>query len=100
MAILINLANEERLVEVGVVLFVVDTHVEVDDVTILNWSAVGNPVADDLVRRDAHALREPVVVQWAWVDLAVHACLENDSVDLVARHASAHEPRCNVQDLA
>lgn len=57
------------LVDVAVVTFVVESNVNVDDITVLKWSLIWDTVADDFVDGGAHRLWETAVVQWRWVRL-------------------------------
>mmetsp|Transcript_68639 Transcript_68639/g.222497 ORF Transcript_68639/g.222497 Transcript_68639/m.222497 type:complete len:337 (+) Transcript_68639:138-1148(+) len=98
--VFVTLADEESLVEVGVVAVVEDANVQIDDVALLDGAAVRDAVADHLIRRDAHRLRESVVVEGARVDLPINARLVHDAVDLVPRHARLHKSRGDVQHLS
>ena len=59
----------------------VDGDVEVDDVAVPQDGRVGDAVADHLVERGAHALREAVVVERA----RVGATLDVQLVDVARR---------------
>lgn len=58
----------------------------------LEWARVRYPVADDLVDRGAAAVREVVVVEWAWIAFTLDAGLVHHAVDLVGRHSHATRP--------
>lgn len=56
------ITNVVSLVEISVVALVVKSNINVEDVTILQHSLIGDAVTDDLVRRCADRLGEVVVV--------------------------------------
>lgn len=56
-------ADVVRLVEVGMVSFVVEGNVDVEDVTVKQEALIGDTVADDLVGRSTAGLWKVVVVQ-------------------------------------
>lgn len=66
-----SVADVVGLVEVGVVAFVVDGDVEVENIAVQEDSLVGDSVADDLVGRGAKRLGEVVVVERRRVRLLV-----------------------------
>jgi hypothetical protein len=55
--------NVVGLVEVAVEAAVVERHVDVEDIAILEYSLIGNAVADDFVDRGTHRLGEVAVVE-------------------------------------
>lgn len=67
-----DLANKERLVEVTMIAAMIDGHIYVAKVAILQWPFVGYAMADDLVDTGAARLGEVVIVQWGWVAVAFY----------------------------
>mmetsp|Transcript_41334 Transcript_41334/g.119637 ORF Transcript_41334/g.119637 Transcript_41334/m.119637 type:complete len:448 (+) Transcript_41334:421-1764(+) len=98
--VLIAFSHEVCLVQVRMEALMVDTDIQIHNVAFLNRSTVGYPMADNLIGRDAHRLREAEVIERTWVNLPVKACLPDHPVDLVARDARTHESGGDVQDLA
>ncbi len=78
----------------------IDRDVAVDDVAVEQRAVVGDAVADDLVDRGAHRLRESLVVQRARIAAARDARLVADAIELVGRHADLHRVGQLEQDLA
>ena len=95
----VDVADEERGVGVAVDAADVGGDVEVEDVAVLQHPGVGDAVADDLVGRRAHALREAVVVERRRVGVALDVQLVDVRVDLVGGDARAHELAGQAQDL-
>lgn len=67
--LIFDIAHEERFVQVAVEAVMVDRHVEITNVSILERSTVGNAVANHLVDRRTAGFREFVVVQWTRVTI-------------------------------
>mmetsp|Transcript_47676 Transcript_47676/g.111459 ORF Transcript_47676/g.111459 Transcript_47676/m.111459 type:complete len:200 (-) Transcript_47676:128-727(-) len=99
MGVLIALSDEEGFVQVRVETLVVNADVQVYNLSLLQRAAVWDAMANHLVRRYAKRLRETEVIQRTGIDLSIHAGLEDDAVDLVARDARPHEAGGDVQDL-
>ena len=76
-----------------------DGDVHVDDVTVGQRSAVGDPVADHLVDRRAHRLGVAPVVQWAGVAAPVDGRLVDDLVEAVGGDPGNHVRADLQQDL-
>ena len=95
----VDVADEERGVGVAVDAVDVGRDVEVEDVAVLQHPGVGDAVADDLVRRRAHALREAVVVERRRVGVALDVQLVDVLVDLVGGDVRAHHLAGEAQDL-
>ena len=89
----VDVADEER--GVGVAVHAVDVRgdVDVEDVAVLQHAGVGDAVADDLVGRRAHALREAVVVERGRIGVALDVQLVDVGVDLVGGDARAAPSR-------
>lgn len=64
------IANVVRLVKIGMVAVVVQSDVDVENVTVEQNSLIGNAVANDFVDGCTARLGEVVVVQRRWVRLA------------------------------
>jgi len=97
----VHVAAHERLVEVAMAARSrVSGDVNVDNITVLDLVKVRNAVANDLVHRRAHALREVVVVERRRVALALDARLVDDAVNLVACRADAARFAGEIEDFA
>ena len=83
----VDAPDAERRVGVAVDAVDVDRDVEVHDVAVDQGAVVRDAVADDLVDRRAHRLREAAVPQRAGVDPARHVGLVRDAVELVGGDA-------------
>lgn len=71
LVLVLYVADEERLVEIAVKAAVVNGHVQVANVAVLQRTGVGDAVADDFVHRRAARLGEFVVVEWTRVTIAL-----------------------------
>ena len=78
---------------------VIDGDVEIDDISVDEWSLVGNSMTDDLIDGSAAGFGESVVVERRRITVSFHAGFVHDSVDLVRRHPDADRCRALVQDL-
>jgi len=67
-----------------------DRDVDVDDVAVGQWSAVGDAVADDLVDRGAHRLGVAAVVERARIAAPNDGGLVDEGVDPVGGDAGLH----------
>src|SRR5688500_13342281 len=61
--LLVDLAAEKRRTGVSVYPMDIGGDVDLDDVTILEGTGVGDAVADDLIDRSAAGLREPAIAK-------------------------------------
>ena len=68
----------------------IDGDVEIDDVSVGEWSLVWNPVTDDFVDGSTARLGEGVVIERRRITVSLHAGFVDDSVDLVRRHSDAN----------
>lgn len=66
-------SNVVSLVQIRVETAVVDGDVDVENISILEYSLVGDAVADDLVERRAYRLGKMAVVEGRWVRLRLLA---------------------------
>lgn len=78
-----DLANEECLVEVTMVAAMIDGHIYVTNIAILQWPLVGYAVADDLVDTGAARLGEVVIVQWGWVAVAFDCGFVHNAIQFI-----------------
>ena len=94
-----HLTNEVGLIQVGVEPVLVETHVDVDDVSFLQGAGVGDSVADDLIDRCAATSGEKVVVEGGRIGVVGDDELVNLPVNLLSRHSWRHQTVPQVQSL-
>ena len=72
LGVFVDLPSDEHLAAVAVVSVQVHGDVEVDDITILQPSIIGDSVTDHLVNARAAAFGEPVIIERRWVGAALY----------------------------
>mmetsp|Transcript_8080 Transcript_8080/g.16390 ORF Transcript_8080/g.16390 Transcript_8080/m.16390 type:complete len:312 (-) Transcript_8080:261-1196(-) len=93
-------ADDEGLVEVGVIAVEHRRDIDVDDVAVFELAHVWYSVADDFVDRGADRLWEVKVMQRRRVRSRLDGCIMNDPVDLIRRNAWPDDAVSGVQNLA
>jgi len=78
----------------------VDSDIQIDEISVPQGAHIRDTVADDLVDRGATRLFESIVVQGRRVAATLDCCIVNDAVDLVRRNANLDSRYSNVNDLA
>ena len=78
----------------------IDTHIQVDNVSILEWSRVRDAVADDLIDGSAETPGIVVIVQWRGVRIVLYYELMHHSIDLLSGHARRHRLVGQIQCLS
>mmetsp|Transcript_116618 Transcript_116618/g.341335 ORF Transcript_116618/g.341335 Transcript_116618/m.341335 type:complete len:334 (+) Transcript_116618:3-1004(+) len=97
--LLVALPDEECLVQIGVEALVINTDVQVHNVAFFDGPAIGDAVANHLVRRHAQRLREAAIIQRTGIQLPLLASFPHHPIDLVTCDSSFHEPGSYVQHL-
>mmetsp|Transcript_49706 Transcript_49706/g.78672 ORF Transcript_49706/g.78672 Transcript_49706/m.78672 type:complete len:300 (-) Transcript_49706:22-921(-) len=77
-----------------------NTDIEVDDVSILQRSTIGNTMAYDLICRDANCFGKSVIIERARVNLPINASLIHYTVDLVTCNAFFHVASSYIEHLS
>eukprot|EP00441_Pelagodinium_beii_P001535 CAMPEP_0197684634 /NCGR_PEP_ID=MMETSP1338-20131121/99748_1 /TAXON_ID=43686 ORGANISM="Pelagodinium beii, Strain RCC1491" /NCGR_SAMPLE_ID=MMETSP1338 /ASSEMBLY_ACC=CAM_ASM_000754 /LENGTH=190 /DNA_ID=CAMNT_0043266369 /DNA_START=198 /DNA_END=770 /DNA_ORIENTATION=- len=98
--LLIALTNEKRLVEIGVEAVVTDADIQINDISVLDHSAVRNSVAYDLICRHADRLREAKVIQWAGVKTPLLTSEVHNSINLIPCDPRLQESRGQVENFS
>ncbi len=75
---------------------IVDGNINVDDITVLNFSVIRNTVTDDFVDRRADTFGKVVVIQRRWVAATFDRGLMDDPVNLIRGYA---RPECLTSDI-
>ena len=68
----------------------IDSDIQIDDITILQRTVVRYPVTDDLIDRSTQRLREFVVIQRRGIGVVLYYEVVNHLVDIVRRHSCLH----------
>lgn len=74
-------------------------YVDVDDVSIGQRPVVGDPVADHIVHRSAHRLREAGVPQWRWISIQIYRLEMDELVDFLGCDAYVDDVGAFSQDV-
>ena len=91
-------ADDKCLVKIAVIALVEHRDVDVHNIAVLQLSAVGDPVTDDLVDGRAHRFGKVKVVQWRRVCPKLDTCVMNHFVNVIGRDAHGDRGVGPVQD--
>ena len=81
-----NIAYEIGLIQVSMEAIVVGSHVQIDNISILQRSRVWNAVADDLINRCAATPWEVIVVPRRWIRSLADDVVVHHSVNFFCSH--------------
>ena len=81
-----HIAHEVGLIQVSMEAIVVGSHVQIDNISILQWSRVWNAVADDLINGRAAAPWEVIVVPRRWIRSLTDDVVVHHSVNFFCSH--------------
>mmetsp|Transcript_7387 Transcript_7387/g.21654 ORF Transcript_7387/g.21654 Transcript_7387/m.21654 type:complete len:241 (-) Transcript_7387:233-955(-) len=88
LSVSVDLANTECFVEITVVSAqIVRRHIDVDNVSILNFSVIRNSMTNDFVDAGADRFWEVVVIQRRRVAHAFHACFVDNAINFIRGNA-------------
>ena len=79
---------------------IVCSHVEVDNVALLQRSCVRDAMTNNLVDRGAAATREIVVVSWRWIGSLGNDVIMHDLINFLCRYTRCHGCMARIESLA
>lgn len=89
LVLLRDITHEESFIQIAMEAPVVDSHVHIAQVTILQGTHVRNAMTNHLIHRRTARLGELVVVQWTGVTVVLYSSLVHDSIYLIGRHSDS-----------
>lgn len=100
LAFFVDLTDQVGLIQIAVETTIVAGHVQVDNITLLEHTLVGNAVANDLVDGSAHGFGEVVIIEGGRVRATLDGRFVHNSVNLIRCDTRTNSGSTNIQNLA
>lgn len=107
--------NTECFIEICVHPFIINTDIQIDNIAILQWSIVWNPMTDHFVDRTiremslnivkglqlrAERFGKPAIVEWRWICILRNDVIMNGFINLVGGHTSPNHGVSEIQSFS